>query len=91
METGQTRRLGILVGGGPAPGLNSATSAATIEAVNNGLGVRGEGYTVLFFLDLFGNAEMTSCSCAGAELGVVQSKAAAISPARLPLFTHLLV
>ena len=27
-------RLGILVGGGPAPGINSAISAATIEAIN---------------------------------------------------------
>lgn len=34
-------RLGILVGGGPAPGINSAISAATIEAVNSGLDVVG--------------------------------------------------
>jgi 6-phosphofructokinase len=33
--------LGILVGGGPAPGINSAISAATIEAVNSGLDVVG--------------------------------------------------
>lgn len=39
-------RLGILVGGGPAPGINSAISAATIEAINSGLEVLGiyEGY-----------------------------------------------
>jgi 6-phosphofructokinase len=39
-------RLGILVGGGPAPGINSAISAATIEAVNSGLEVVGiyDGY-----------------------------------------------
>lgn len=39
-------RLGILVGGGPAPGINSAISAATIEAVNSGLEVLGiyDGY-----------------------------------------------
>ena len=39
-------RLGILCGGGPAPGINSAISAATIEAVNCGwdvLGIR-EGF-----------------------------------------------
>ena len=36
-----SRRLGILVGGGPAPGLNSAISAVTIEAVNSGLEVLG--------------------------------------------------
>ncbi len=34
-------RLGILVGGGPAPGINSVISAATIEAVNRGLEVIG--------------------------------------------------
>lgn len=39
-------RLGILVGGGPAPGINSAISAATIEAINSGLEVIGiyDGY-----------------------------------------------
>ena len=35
------KRLGILVGGGPAPGINSVISAATIEAVNSGLEVIG--------------------------------------------------
>lgn len=35
------KRLGILVGGGPAPGINSVISAATIEAVNSGLDVVG--------------------------------------------------
>ncbi len=34
-------RLGILVGGGPAPGINSVISAATIEAINAGLEVIG--------------------------------------------------
>ena len=34
-------RLGILVGGGPAPGINSVIGAATIEAVNAGLEVIG--------------------------------------------------
>ena len=34
-------RLGILVGGGPAPGINSAISAATIEAINSDLEVIG--------------------------------------------------
>jgi len=42
----KTARLGILVGGGPAPGINSAISAAVIEAVNSGLSVVGilDGY-----------------------------------------------
>ncbi|NQW18931.1 MAG: 6-phosphofructokinase [Chloroflexi bacterium] len=35
------RRLGILVGGGPAPGINGAISACVIEAVNSGLEVTG--------------------------------------------------
>src|SRR5690349_9577797 len=39
-------RLAILVGGGPAPGLNSAISSVTIEARNSGLDVLGiyDGY-----------------------------------------------
>ena len=42
-------RLGILVGGGPAPGINSTISAATIEAINSGLEVVGiyNGYQYL--------------------------------------------
>ncbi|MCI0864011.1 MAG: 6-phosphofructokinase [Chloroflexi bacterium] len=41
-----TARMGILVGGGPAPGINSAIGAAVIEAVNSGLSVVGilDGY-----------------------------------------------
>src|ERR671918_2905378 len=40
------KRLGILVGGGPAPGINSAISATVIEAVNEDLEVIGiyDGY-----------------------------------------------
>ena len=34
-------RLGIIVGGGPAPGINSAISACAIEAINSGLEVIG--------------------------------------------------
>ena len=34
-------RLGIIVGGGPAPGINSTISAAVIEAINSGLEVVG--------------------------------------------------
>jgi ATP-dependent phosphofructokinase / diphosphate-dependent phosphofructokinase len=40
MTNGQSR-LGILVGGGPAPGINSVISAVTIEACNEGLDVLG--------------------------------------------------
>ena len=35
------RRIGILVGGGPAPGINSVISAITIEAQNSNLEVIG--------------------------------------------------
>ncbi len=37
----EKRRLGILVGGGPAPGINGVIGAATIEAINRGLDVFG--------------------------------------------------
>ncbi len=35
------QRMGILVGGGPAPGINSVIHSATIEAINQGLEVVG--------------------------------------------------
>ena len=34
-------KLALLVGGGPAPGINGVISAATIEAVNNSIEVYG--------------------------------------------------
>ena len=37
----QRGRVGILMGGGPAPGINSAISSVTIEAVNRGYEVVG--------------------------------------------------
>ena len=39
-------KLGILVGGGPAPGINGVIASATIEAINCGVGVVGlyDGY-----------------------------------------------
>lgn len=42
--------VGIIVGGGPAPGINGVISAATIEAINEGktvIGIRG-GFKALF-------------------------------------------
>jgi ATP-dependent phosphofructokinase / diphosphate-dependent phosphofructokinase len=41
MTNNDAKKLAILVGGGPAPGINSVISAATIEARNAGLGVLG--------------------------------------------------
>jgi 6-phosphofructokinase 1 len=40
-ENNGSQRLGILVGGGPAPGINSVISAITIEARNSNLEVIG--------------------------------------------------
>ena len=36
-----SKRLAILVGGGPAPGINAVISAATIQALNRGFDVIG--------------------------------------------------
>ncbi len=45
----QSGRLGILVGGGPAPGINGVVAAATIEAIHSGFSVLGllDGYSWL--------------------------------------------
>lgn len=43
--------FGIVVGGGPAPGINGVISSATIEAINNGyrvLGING-GFRTLYY------------------------------------------
>ncbi|HZY60288.1 MAG TPA: diphosphate--fructose-6-phosphate 1-phosphotransferase [Candidatus Binataceae bacterium] len=40
-DSKEPRKLAILVGGGPAPGINSVIASATIEAVNCGLRVLG--------------------------------------------------
>ena len=59
--TGSTARgtIGIVVGGGPAPGLNGVIHAVTITAINNGFKVIGimEGFKHLIsgkpqFVDL---------------------------------------
>jgi len=36
-----SKKIGIVVGGGPAPGINGVIHSATIEAINNGLEVVG--------------------------------------------------
>jgi 6-phosphofructokinase 1 len=41
MSPHSSQRLGILVGGGPAPGINGVIHAATIQAINHGLEVFG--------------------------------------------------
>jgi 6-phosphofructokinase 1 len=49
MNSTATPTLGILVGGGPAPGINGVIHAATITAINNGMNVLGiyEGFKSL--------------------------------------------
>src|SRR6185369_11462028 len=45
-NAGSRGKLAVLVGGGPAPGINGVISAATIEGVNQGFEVIGcrDGY-----------------------------------------------
>ena len=54
-------RLGILVGGGPAPGINSAVSASVIEAINSGLEVIGihDGFKHLIAEDSTGGRPLS--------------------------------
>jgi 6-phosphofructokinase len=54
-------RVGILVGGGPAPGINGVIAAATIEAINRGLSVTGiyDGYEHLVRGDASHTEELT--------------------------------
>ncbi|MDA0770967.1 MAG: diphosphate--fructose-6-phosphate 1-phosphotransferase [Chloroflexi bacterium] len=54
---GGNKRIGILVGGGPAPGINSAISACVIEAANKGIEVIGilDGFSHL----MKGRTDMT--------------------------------
>ncbi|MGH7728572.1 MAG: diphosphate--fructose-6-phosphate 1-phosphotransferase [Vulcanimicrobiaceae bacterium] len=53
--------LGILVGGGPAPGINGVIASATIEAKNSGLRVIGlyDGYRHLARGDISHTVELT--------------------------------
>ena len=50
----ENARLGILVGGGPAPGINSAISACAIQAASNGMEVIGilDGFSHLMAGDI---------------------------------------
>jgi 6-phosphofructokinase 1 len=53
--------LAILVGGGPAPGINGVIASATIEAINNGLRVIGlyDGYRHIAQGDITNVCELT--------------------------------
>src|SRR5688572_22609920 len=59
-EMDSARRLGILVGGGPAPGINAVISAATIQAMNQGFEVIGirDGFKRLVRRDATGLAPL---------------------------------
>ena len=54
-------RIGILVGGGPAPGINGVISAAVIEAVNSGYEAVGikNGYEFLVTGDTSQTVDLT--------------------------------
>ena len=41
MSSGQSGKLAILVGGGPAPGINAVIASAAIKAINEGFEVLG--------------------------------------------------
>jgi 6-phosphofructokinase 1 len=62
--------LGILVGGGPAPGINGVIASAAAEAMRNGLRVVGilEGYRHLATGDLTQIEELTQERIAGVHL-----------------------
>src|SRR3989338_9406592 len=53
MKMKMNKTLAIVVGGGPAPGINGVISAATIEAVSKGIKVIGimDGFKWLFYGD----------------------------------------
>jgi 6-phosphofructokinase len=55
------KKLGILVGGGPAPGINSVIAAATIRANLDGVAVLGieEGFKWLMLGDVSRARELT--------------------------------
>src|SRR5688500_11267469 len=58
---GDKKRLAILVGGGPAPGINSVISSVTIEAQKLGLSVTGvqDGFEHLIAGDLSFTRDLT--------------------------------
>jgi ATP-dependent phosphofructokinase / diphosphate-dependent phosphofructokinase len=60
MNKARNTKLGILVGGGPAPGINGVIHSATIEAINNGVDVVGiyEGFKYLMQGKLVGEPLM---------------------------------
>ena len=59
-------RLGILVGGGPAPGINSAISACTLEAISSGAEVFGilDGFSHLMAGDTTHVSQLTPADVA---------------------------
>src|SRR5437660_5195651 len=63
-------RLAILVGGGPAPGINGVISAATIEGINQGFRVLGlrDGYQWLAQGDTEHSVRLTINSVKGIHL-----------------------
>ncbi len=71
----ENTRIGILVGGGPAPGINSAISALTLEAASRGAEVYGiiDGFSHL----IEGSVEHV-IPLNPAEMGVIHSEGGSI-------------
>ena len=63
----QGKRLAILVGGGPAPGINGVIRSATIQAINSGLRVLGiyDGFEWLMEGDASMSQSFSSKTCPG--------------------------
>src|SRR5712692_1637807 len=71
MANGTNRgKLAILVGGGPAPGINGVISAATIEGINQGFRVIGllDGYKWLSQGDINHFTKLTISAVKGVHL-----------------------
>jgi 6-phosphofructokinase 1 len=63
-------RLALLVGGGPAPGINGVISSVTIEAINHGMEVIGfrDGFQYLAQGDVSGHVSLTIDGVKGLHL-----------------------
>src|SRR5947209_7686526 len=63
-------RLALLVGGGPAPGINGVISSVTIEAINHGMEVIGfrDGFQHLAQGDVSGHLALTIDGVKGLHL-----------------------
>ncbi len=81
MATNGSGKLGIVVGGGPAPGINSVIAAATTQAANAGVEVVGivDGYSWLMKGDTAHTLQLSAASTewihfrGGSHLGIARA------------------